>query len=607
MAKISGTKEWATINANCVKGCEHNCAYCVDGNTLILMSDFSSKFIRDIEIGDEIVGVSRDKTFNKYVKTIVTDKWKTFKKAYKIVMENETELICSGNHRWFSNRGWKYTIGAIGGKMQRPHLTKNNDIGHIGKIEKKRVETKQYKKGYLFGVIAGDGTLKQYNYDKKRRDINRQYHFRLAMKDQEPVLVTEKYLRTELFVNTNRMLFSMKDRKSQQTTQTLAIRTNKRSDFYTIKKLLNSKKMTKEFYRGFLAGIFDAEGSGGFTSSIIRIFNNDSKILSLIRQSLKKWKFSYVTEKCNSRCASIRITGGLSEYLRFFQLTQPKIIRKINIFGRQLKGGIKISKIVPLKKHRVMYDITTGTENFIANGFVSHNCYARFNAVKRFKTVKQNNWENPIIDWDKVSKRWNKKNGTIMFPTQHDITPKVLDACVEMLHNILYCGNKVLIVSKPHFECVVKLCKELRAYKNNILFRFTIGALDNKILKYWEPNAPSFGERFDSLQYTYYAGYETSVSCEPMLDSNGIVQLFDVLEPFVTDGIWIGMMNNIKQRVEINTDKDKEEVNKIVAGQTKERIFEIYNELKDDPKIRWKESFKSILGLKLPERTGEDK
>jgi DNA repair photolyase len=26
-AKISGTKEWAKYNANCIKGCRHDCRY----------------------------------------------------------------------------------------------------------------------------------------------------------------------------------------------------------------------------------------------------------------------------------------------------------------------------------------------------------------------------------------------------------------------------------------------------------------------------------------------------------------------------------------------------------------------------------------------------
>ena len=38
---------------------------------------------------------------------------------------------------------------------------------------------------------------------------------------------------------------------------------------------------------------------------------------------------------------------------------------------------LAITRIEPLNKALRLYDITTGTEDFIANGVVSHNCYAR--------------------------------------------------------------------------------------------------------------------------------------------------------------------------------------------------------------------------------------
>jgi len=241
-----------------------------------------------------------------------------------------------------------------------------------------------------------------------------------------------------------------------------------------------------------------------------------------------------------------------------------------------------------------------------------HYCYGQYNACVRFKTVKPEDWINEKIDWKRANKKWSKINGTIMFPTQSDISPntkdlKTLDANITCLKNILAPGNNVLIVSKPHIECITRICEELKGYKDKILFRFTIGALDNEILKHWEPNAPSFGERFDCLQHAFKAGFETSVSCEPMLDSDGIIQLFDVLEPYVTDGIWIGMMNQVRQRVKIITAEDKKYVDMIVKGQTEKRIREIYEELKDDVKIRWKESFKTVLGLELAEKAGTDK
>ena len=239
-------------------------------------------------------------------------------------------------------------------------------------------------------------------------------------------------------------------------------------------------------------------------------------------------------------------------------------------------------------------------------------CFARYNACERFKNVAIGNWTKEKVNWKSANKSWPKILGQVMFPSTHDISPntknlKTLDANITCLKNILKPGNNVLIVSKPHIECITRICEEFKNYKSQILFRFTIGALDNEILRHWEPNAPSFGERFDCLQHAFKAGFETSVSCEPMLDSDGIIQLFDILEQYVTDGIWIGMMNQVRQRVKIQTAEDKKYVDMIVKGQTETRIRAIYKELKDDPKVRWKESFKTVLGLDLAEKAGEDK
>ena len=235
-------------------------------------------------------------------------------------------------------------------------------------------------------------------------------------------------------------------------------------------------------------------------------------------------------------------------------------------------------------------------------------CFGRYNAINRWKTVaNREEWTNMTVIGNQVNKKYLKYNGVVMFPSTHDITPAVLVDCLKTIKNILSPGNNILIVSKPHLECVEKMCFELKKYKDNILFRFTIGALDNKILKFWEPGAPTFGERFNSLQHAFNAGFKTSISCEPMLDSNGILQLFDVLVPYVTDSIWIGKMNNIRQRVMVKGDKELEKhIKKIEQGQTNERIFAIYNELKDAPKIKWKESFKIVLGLELAEEAGLD-
>jgi len=193
----------------------------------------------------------------------------------------------------------------------------------------------------------------------------------------------------------------------------------------------------------------------------------------------------------------------------------------------------------------------------------------------------------------KIAKR------AVMFPRSHDITPKTLQPCITVLHHLLDGGNRVLIVSKPHLDCIKTICKTFAQHRDMILFRFTIGAYDNALLKYWEPGAPSFQERLASLKHAFKRGFETSVSIEPMLDSANVVKLFSKLVPWVTDAIWIGKMNRVPSATEQMGDA-------IRAGQTKEKIREIYADLKRHPKVKWEDSIKKVMGLKRPDKAGLD-
>ena len=234
-------------------------------------------------------------------------------------------------------------------------------------------------------------------------------------------------------------------------------------------------------------------------------------------------------------------------------------------------------------------------------------CYARFQAVERFHRVaSKEEWAEPQVRAHDVKKRRHRVDGTVMFPTTHDITPSILEPCVEVLTNLLEAENDVLVVSKPHLECIERICQDFVLYKAQILFRFTIGAFDDSILGYWEPGAPHFMERFACLKHAFNKGYLTSVSVEPMLDSENMVTLFEMLEPFVTDSIWIGKMNKLRQRVEITTDEDERHAVRIEAGQTDDKIWKIYRALKEEPKVKWKESVKEIVGLPLATEAGTD-
>ena len=164
----------------------------------------------------------------------------------------------------------------------------------------------------------------------------------------------------------------------------------------------------------------------------------------------------------------------------------------------------------------------------------------------------------------------------------------------------------MLVVSKPHMECIEKICDLLQDFKSQILFRFTIGACDDRILSYWEPNAPGYDERKQCLIYAHQAGFQTSVSVEPMLDSTNIDTLIGELLPYVTHSIWVGKMNHLGRFGKGSDMVLRQAIEKIKRGQTKEIIRAIYNRHKKNPKIKWKAEIKKVVGIPLAKQNGLD-
>jgi DNA repair photolyase len=226
-------------------------------------------------------------------------------------------------------------------------------------------------------------------------------------------------------------------------------------------------------------------------------------------------------------------------------------------------------------------------------------CYAESLALQR-KQVTEGQWTNQRIrHHDVVKGRRKSFPGWVMFPSSHDITPTTLQACMIVLEKLLKVGNEVLIVSKPHLDCIQAICQQFEGYRDRILFRFTIGSCDDSVLSFWEPGAPTYSERMASLQYAFVNGFQTSVSVEPMLDSANIDRLIAEVLPFVTETIWIGKMNHLT-RLAKNADAQLlSAIQHIEVGQTDDIIRAIYHRHKLNSKIRWKASIKKVVGLPM--------
>jgi DNA repair photolyase len=222
-------------------------------------------------------------------------------------------------------------------------------------------------------------------------------------------------------------------------------------------------------------------------------------------------------------------------------------------------------------------------------------CYAAHSA-NRFKLKDRGEWAKEELTKRASIASYPARDGVVMFPSSHDITLYNLAAYIRVARLILAAGNHLLIVSKPRRECIWSLLSELREYKEQILFRFTTGTVNDETSCFWEPGAPLPLERISCLAMANGEGFATSVSMEPLL--GGVITARSVIKavkPFVSDSIWIGKMNKIRTRVIAGNDIDREWIAYIEQRQTDAEMIRLYDEFKNDPLIRWKDSIKEVV------------
>ena len=358
-----------TINP--YRGCSHQCVYCLVGETPILTADGRTRPLADVRPGDAIYGTVRLGSYRRYMPTRVRAHWQTLKPAYLTTLEDGTELITSGDHRFLTDRGWKHVTGAMGGPLRRPYLTTGNKLMGVGAFADQPKDSADYRRGYLCGMVRGDGLL------RTRSDAGRGTNeFRLTLVDTDALDRTQDYL-AGMAVTTTSFTFS---EASETRRKIMAIRTGIRDQVRFIEWLTRwPTSPSLDWQKGFLAGIFDAEGS--YSGGALRICNTDRAIIGWTIACMYALGFRVVAEpgiRANG-LRVIRLRGGLREALRFFHTTDPAITRKRSIEGVAIKSDapLGVVSVEPLGLDVPMFDITTGTGDFIADGVVSHNCYAR--------------------------------------------------------------------------------------------------------------------------------------------------------------------------------------------------------------------------------------
>ena len=285
---------------------------------------------------------------------------------------------------------------------------------------------------------------------------------------------------------------------------------------------------TLDWCRGFLAGIFDAEGSR--STFALRIANTDPQILAWTEACAKHLGFDVAldTTSNDNGLTYIRIRGGLSEHLRFFHLTDPAITRKRSIEGQMVKtfANLRVAAIEPLGRALPLYDITTGTGDFISNGVVSHNCFARpthkyldFNAGRDFEreiVVKVNAPE--LLRAELARPSWKAEHvalGTNTDPYQwaegrYKLMPGIWEAMRDA-------GNPCSVLTKsPLLLRDLELMKQIAA-RTEFGAALSVPTLDEKAWRATEPHTPSPRARLEAVAELTRAGIRTGVLIAPLM------------------------------------------------------------------------------------------
>lgn len=511
-----------TINP--YRGCSHACVYCVSPDTMILCADGRQRLLRDLDIGDEIIGTEKVGGYRRYVRTSIQAKWSTRKPAYRVTLADGSQIVASGDHRFLTERGWKHVSDRESG--QRPHLTTNNrlmgfgvgssrgDIDHASAV---------YRRGYLAGMIRGDGMIFHGTYPSttRTREINM---FRLALIDREALERTREYLVAE-GVPTRLRPFTV---GSANRSPADAIHTAARADVAKIEQLIvTPEEPDDHWFAGFLAGVFDAEGS--CSRGVLRISNKDADIIGLIDDGMSRLRVPHIVEPVRPNGVhNVRVVGGLPSRQRFFTMTAPAITRKMALIGTAVKtaSDLRVTAIEPLGETQDLLDITTGTGDFIANGVISHNCFARgtheyldldggsdfdsqivvkVNVVEVLeRELRKGSWEHETVALGTNTDPYQRAEG------RYKLMPGIIETLAASGTPISILTKGTLI--RRDIPLLVKAAQRVP-----IDVQMSIAMYDDDLQKAIEPGAPTTQARLDTVRALADAGFPVTVFLMPIM------------------------------------------------------------------------------------------
>lgn len=356
--------------------------YCLPSEAPVLMADLRHKAIKDVRVGDLVWGWKQTKgTRRRFVQARVERVFVRKAHVVEVTMASGRKLRCTEDHQWANaaakGQGFQEYVRALPKGVARqdekgrivPHATnrsRGTRLGFVTPIFPSPEVTDEYRRGYLHGLSDGDGTAsyKWYlrpdvqdgsTYTERRRRVS------IRLKDDEPIHRGEAFAK--------RLKIPVKTKKQKVLTEISF------SGPDALRFFLAPRRGDDEYWRGYLGGVYDAEGWGLVFAQYQTI---NPEIYDNICDALERFKFPIRKDE-----EGVCVIGGRPEFMRLWALIQPAIKRKIYGMVRSVGrsehkvfsnwNADEVVDVVPVGEQTV-HCLQTTTGNFVAYGYGSKNC-----------------------------------------------------------------------------------------------------------------------------------------------------------------------------------------------------------------------------------------